>query len=110
MRSRLVYFLLVGVLGLSFLVAGFVNREYAVAVMGGVLILALAYGLSQKQVMMGPANDQKQQRLSFGLAGIIGASLAVNGFASPRYWLAAAGVVILIGSFLQFYRATNDGR
>jgi hypothetical protein len=111
MKGTLIRFLVVGVPGLCFLIAGAVNHEYPVGVLGGVLIIVSIYGLSQKRVAMRPTSDQKRQRLSFGVAGIISASLAVNGFASPRYWLAAVGIVILIGSLLQLYRTTlSDGR
>jgi hypothetical protein len=46
----------------------------------------------------------KQQRRSFVLAGVIGASFAIRGFLGHGYWLAAAGTVILIGALLQLYR------
>ena len=111
MRPKLIYFLAVGVPGLCFLVAGFVNREYTVAALGGILVIVFVYGLSQKSMAVDLASDQKRQRLSLVLAGIIGASLAVSGFASPRYWLAAVGIVILIGSLFRLYRATlSNGR
>ncbi len=104
------HFLVVGVPGLCFLVAGVVNHEYQVAVLGGVLVIVSAYQLSRKRVAVVPTSDQKRQRLSFVIAGIIGASLAINGFASPRYWLAAVGIAMLTGSILQLYRTTLGDR
>lgn len=108
---RLIYFLTGGVPGLCCLIGGAVYHEYPVAVLGSVMVIASVYGLSRKRVAMAPTNDQKRRRLSFVLAGIIGVSLAVNGFASPRYWLAAVGIALLIGSLLQLYRTRlGDGR
>ena len=47
--------------------------------------------------------DQKRQRRSFALAGVIGASFAIRGFVSHGYSLAAAGTVILTGALLRLY-------
>lgn len=109
MKRRLMPLLIVGVPGMCFLIAGIVSHEYPIAVLGGVMITVFVYGLSRQQITM-PASDHKRSRLSFGLAGIIGMSLAINGFVGHQYWLVAAGVVILIGSLLQLYRTTpSDG-
>jgi hypothetical protein len=110
MKGTLMYPLVVGVPGLCFLIAGAVNHEYPVAVLGGVMVIIFVYGLSRKRPAMVPTNDQKQQRLSFVLAGIIGVSLAINGFASSRYWLAAVGTALVTGSFLQLYRTRLSDR
>jgi hypothetical protein len=106
MKRTLIPFLIVGVPGMCFLIAGMVSHEYPIAVLGGVMIIVFVYGLSRQQITMVPASDHKRSRLSFGLAGIIGMSLAINGFVGHQYWLVAAGVVILIGSLLQLYRTT----
>jgi hypothetical protein len=108
MKRTFTYFLVVGVPGLCFLIAGAVNHEYPVAVLGGALVIAAVYRLSRKQVTMAPASDHKRPRLSLVLAGIIGVSFAVSGFASHQYWLAAVGVFILIGSVLQLHRTTPN--
>ncbi len=103
MKRMLMHFLVVGVPGLCFLIAGVLNDEYPAAALGGILVIGSIYGLSQDRVVMVGNSDQKRQRRSFVLAGIIGASFATTGFASHRYLLAAAGTVILIGAFLRLY-------
>jgi hypothetical protein len=107
---RLVSFLAIGVPGLCFLVVGTLNREYPTAILGGVLIMIAAYRMGIKQMPRTPPDDYKRQRLSFGLGGIIGASLAINGFVSDGNWVGVAGVVILIGSLLQLYRTRLSNR
>ena len=105
MRGRLTHFLVVGVPGLCFVIVGALNDEYTAVVLGGVFVIGSVYELSRKRVSVGNS-DQKRQRRSFVLAGVIGASFAITGFVSHSYLLAAAGTVILIGSLLQLYRAT----
>jgi hypothetical protein len=99
MKSMLAYFLVVGVPGLFFVIAGVLNDEYPVVALGGVLVIGSAYGLSRKHVaMLGSA-----QRRSFVLAGIIGASFAIAGFIEHSYLLATAGTVVSIGALLRLY-------
>lgn len=106
MRRSLISFLVVGLPGLCLLVGGAVSHEYPVAALGGALVIVAVYMLSRQMQRRASANDYKRERLSFVLAGIIGASLAVSGFLSDGSWVGAAGVIILIGSLLQLYRTT----
>ncbi len=111
MRGTRVYLLVVGIPGLCLLIAGAVSHEYLVVVLGGVLVIVAADRLNRKQTRRASASDYKKQRLSFGLAGVIGASLAITGFVSDGNWVGMAGVVILIGSLLQLYRTRlSSGR
>jgi hypothetical protein len=103
MKRMLTHFLAVGVPGLCFVIAGVLNEEYPAAALGGVLVIGAVYGLSQGRVALVGDSDEKRQRRSFVLAGIIGASFATTGFASHRYLLAAAGTVIVIGALLRLY-------
>jgi hypothetical protein len=103
MKGMLMHFLVVGVPGLCFVIAGVLNDEYPAAALGGILVIGSVYGLSRKRVVMVGNSDQKRQRRSFALAGIIGASLATTGFASHHYLLGAAGTAILIGALLRLY-------
>jgi len=100
------YFLVVGVPGLCFLIAGGLSAEYPAAAVGGALFIGSVYELSRKRVPTVWARDQQRQRLSFVLAGVIGMSLAVTGFFGHGYWQAAAGTVLLIGALL---RLQKDG-
>jgi hypothetical protein len=104
MKGVLTRFLVVGVPGFCFVIAGVLNAEYPAAILGGILITDAVYGLSRKRVVGN--SDQKRERRSFILAGIIGASLAITGFVSHGYWLGTGGTVIFIGSLLQLYRTT----
>lgn len=111
MRRNLISLLAVGVPGVCLLIGGAMSHEYLLVALGGVLVIASADRLNRKQAPSIPARDYKKQRLSFGLAGIIGASLAVIGFVSDGNWIGVAGVVILIGSLLQLYRVRlSNGR
>lgn len=110
MKVKLTRFLIVGVPGLCFVIVGALNNEYAAVVLGGILIIGSFYELSGKRVALGNS-EQKRQRRSFALAGVIGVSFAITGFVSHSYVLAAAGAVILIGALLQLYRTTaHDAR
>jgi hypothetical protein len=106
MKGMLTRFLVVGVPGLCFLIAGLLTDNYPAAALGGTLVIGSLYGLSRKRVAVVGNSDQTRQRRSFRLAGIIGASYAIAGFVGGRYWMAAAGTVILIGSLLRLYRPT----
>jgi hypothetical protein len=111
MKSILARFLVLGVPGLCFIIAGALNDEYPVIALGGILVIDSVYGLSRKRGVMVGNIDQRRQRRSFALAGVIGASFAIRGFVSHGYLLAAAGSVILIGSLVQLHRTTlNNGR
>lgn len=111
MKDTHVYFLIVGVPGLFFLIAGAVSHEYLVAALGGVLVIVSADRFNRKQAPRTPLGNYKKHRLSFGLASVIGASLAITGFVSDGIWIGMAGVVILIGSLLQLYRTIlSNGR
>jgi hypothetical protein len=107
MKGR-VHFLVVGVPGVCFVIAGALNAEYLAVALGGILVLGSVYGLSRGKVPMLGNNDQKRQRLSFLLAGIIGVSFAITGFVGHRYWLAAAGLVLFIGALLRFYGTVHS--
>jgi uncharacterized membrane protein YfcA len=104
MKDRLREALLVGVPGLCFVIGGALNDEYSVVALGGILVIASVYGFTRRRVVKVASTDEKRQRRSFVLAGVIGASFAVTGFVSHSYVLAAAGAVILIGSLLQLHR------
>ena|SRR5580692_6372702 len=104
MKRVLLRILFVGGPGLCFLIAGIVTKEYPAAGLGGALIVGCAYELGHKPVTAG--RDRKQQRRSFALAGVIGASLAISGFGSHGYWLGAAGTVIFMGALLRLYGMT----
>jgi len=110
MKRTLVHFLVVGVPGLCFLIIGAVNHERLIAFLGGALVIVFVYGVSRKGIRTAPTGDPRTSRLSFIVAGIIGVSLAVKGFAGPSYWVAAVGLVLVIGSLLQLYRTMVDGR
>jgi hypothetical protein len=103
MKRMLTHFLVVGVPGLCFVIAGVLTDEYPAAALGAVLLIGSVYGLVQKRVVSVGDSEQKRQRRSFVLAGIIGASFATTGVAGHRYVLAAAGTVILIGALLRLY-------
>jgi hypothetical protein len=72
MKGMLTRFLVVGVPGLCFLVAGLLDDDYSPAALGGILVIGWVYGLSRKRVAMVGSSDQMRQRCSFVLAGIIG--------------------------------------
>jgi hypothetical protein len=101
MKRALLRILFVGVPGACFLIAGIVTKEYPAAGLGGALIIGCVYELGWKPATVD--RDRKQQRRSFALAGVIGASLAISGFGRHGYWLGAAGTVIFIGSLLRLY-------
>lgn len=104
MKRLLAHFLVVGVPGLCFVIVGLLSDEYPAAALGGILIIGAVYGLTQKRVaLMVGDSEQRRERRSFVVAGIIGASFATTGFVSHRYVLAAAGTVILIGAILRLY-------
>jgi hypothetical protein len=103
MKDVRTHFLVVGVPGLCFVIAGVLSDEYPAAALGVILVMGAVYGLSRGRVAMVGSSDEKRQRRSFLLAGIIGASFAITGFASHRYLLAVAGSVILIGALLRLY-------
>jgi hypothetical protein len=103
MKGMLTRFLVLGVPGLCFVIAGALNDEYPAAALGGIFVIDAVYGLSRKRRVNVGNIDQKRQRRSFALAGVIGASFAIRGFVGHGYLLAAAGTVILIGSLLRLY-------
>lgn len=110
MKRMLTRLLVVGVPGLCFVIVGALNGEYAAVALGGILVIGLVYELSRKRVAVGNS-DEKRQRRSFALSGVIGASFAVRGFVGHSYGLGAVGTFILIGALLQLYRATpHDAR
>ncbi len=102
------HFLVVGVPGVCFVIAGTLNHEYPVIAFGGILVIGFVYGLSRKRMPVLANSVQKQQRYSFALAGVIGASLAITGFVGHGYWLGAAGVTIFIGALLRMFRIGTD--
>jgi hypothetical protein len=106
MEKKRVKSLIVGVPGSLFLIAGIVNRDYVVAVLGGVMVIVFGYAFIRRRMVFGPG-DHAHERLSLVLAGVIGVSLTVNGFASSRFWLAAAGVVLVIGALVRLYLADS---
>jgi hypothetical protein len=111
MKGMITRFLVLGVPGLCFVIAGALNNEYPLIALGGILVIDSAYGLSRKRGVMAGNFDQRRQRRSFALAGVIGASFAIRGFVSHGYLLAAAGTVIFVGSLLRLHRTTpSDGR
>jgi hypothetical protein len=103
MNGTLIRLLVVGVPGLCFVIAGVLNADYPAAALGGFLVIDLVYGLSRKRGDMVGNIDVKRQRRAFALAGVIGASFAITGFAGHGYLVAAAGTVIFIGSLLRLY-------
>ena len=105
----LISVLAVGVPGLCLLIGGAVDHEYLPALLGGVMVILVIYGLGQRRTAFANVNDQKKQRRSFVLGGIIGLSFAISGFVSHSYWLAAAGTFISIGALLQLYRTGFSG-
>jgi hypothetical protein len=110
MSGTIARFVVVGVPGLCFVIAGVLNHEYPAAALGVVLVIDSVHGHSGKHMTMVGSSDQRRQRRSFVLAGIIGASFAIAGFASHSYLLAAAAMVIFIGSLLRLYgRIFNRG-
>ncbi len=108
-RRTLISLLAVGVPGLCLLIGGTVDHEYPAAFLGGAMVILLIYRLNRKAVAVAHVGDQNGQRRSFVLGGIIGLSLAVSGFVSHGYWMAAAGTVISIGALLQLYRTPFSG-
>jgi uncharacterized membrane protein YfcA len=88
MKGRLTHFLVVGVPGLCFVIVGALNDEFPAIALGGILVIGSIYGLARKRVAVGNG-DQKRERRSFVLAGVIGASFVITGFASHSYLLAA---------------------
>lgn len=103
MKLVLVRFLVVAVPGLCFVIAGTLSDQYPVVALGGFFVIDAIYGLSRKRTVILGKSDQKRQRLSFVLAGIIGASSTVSAILEHTYWLAAVGIVILIGALLRLY-------
>lgn len=110
MKRRLAHFLVVGVPGLCFVIAGVLNGEYPVVALGGVLVITAIYGLNRQGVDMLGGDEQKRQHRSFVFAGIIGVSFAIAGFIGHSYWMATAGTVILIGSILRLYGSALTNR
>jgi hypothetical protein len=103
MKRVLVHLLVVGVPGLCFVIVGALNDEYPAIALGGFLVIEAVYVVGQGRVPTLGNGNQNQQRRSFVLAGIIGASFAIAGFVGHGYWLGAAGTVILIGALLRLY-------
>jgi len=109
MKGTVTRSLVVGLPGLCFVIAGAITGAYPILALGGILVGESVYELSRKRAATVGARDQKRQRRSFVLAGVIGASFAITGFAGKNYLLAAGGTVLLIGSLLQLYRTTPHG-
>ena len=106
MKRTLARFLSGAVPGACFLVAGILDNEYAISVLGGVLLIGSIYGLARGHMTNVGASDEKRQRRSLVFAGVIGVSLAVVGFINYRYVLASGGTVISIGSLMRLYWAS----
>jgi hypothetical protein len=97
-NSTLIRLLVLGVPGFCFVAIGALNDEYPFIALGGILVIDALYGVNQKR---GIIRDQSRERRSFVIPALIGGGLAISGFASHSYVVAAAGTAILVGALLR---------
>jgi len=95
--------LFIGVPGICIVILGATSREWPAIALGCILVGDFVYGCFRgTAAKVGP--DPKRMRRSFIVAGVIGASFAITGFAEQRYVLAVAGSVLVIGALARLYR------